>query len=330
MTRILVTGGAGYIGSHTAKALAQFGFEPVVFDDLSTGNPWAVKWGPLVEANLLDKVALRRAIRTYKIEAVIHFAASAYVGESVVNPRKYFTNNVVGTLSLLDALLDSDVGQIVFSSSCATYGIPTQIPISEDVPQSPINPYGTSKLMVEKVLQAYARAYGLRWVSLRYFNAAGADPEGEIGESHDPETHLIPLAIYSALGVAPELRVLGLDYPTADGTAVRDYIHVMDLATAHIQALKYLQQDGSSIPLNLGTGEGHSVLEVIDAVERVSSRRVPFRADGRRAGDPPVLLADATNARAVLDWEPKFNDLERIVETAWLWHSRFERPGVNQ
>ena len=322
--RVLVTGGAGYIGSHTAKALARVGFEPVVFDNLSTGHRWAVKWGPLVEADLANKTAIEEALRTYRVEAVIHFAANAYVGESMQNPRKYFRNNVVNTLNLLEAMQDVGVQHIVFSSTCATYGIPERLPIPEDHPQRPVNPYGESKLFVERVLHWYGEIYGFRWVALRYFNAAGADPEGDLGELHDPETHLIPLVIQAALGQRPYVEIYGTDYPTPDGTAVRDYIHVTDLAEAHVLALRYLLEGGESTALNLGTGQGHSVREVIAAVERVGGREVSVREGPRRPGDPPVLVADATKANAVLGWRPKYGGLDGIVATAWRWHASHE------
>ncbi|PYV14056.1 MAG: UDP-glucose 4-epimerase GalE [Acidobacteria bacterium] len=292
--RILVTGGAGYIGSHTAKALAQAGHEPVVFDNLSEGHGWAVQWGPLVEGDLADLSLLSATLAAYKVEAAIHFAASAYVGESVRNPRKYFRNNVANTLGLLEALVDGGVRHIVFSSSCATYGVPAKLPIAEDQVQLPINPYGESKRFVERALEWFGRAYGLGWVALRYFNAAGADADGQLGEDHDPETHLIPLAIRCALGHQSHLEVYGTDYPTPDGTAVRDYIHVGDLAKAHVLALQHLLKGGQSSALNLGTGRGYSVREVVAAVERISGEPVAVRETARRLGDPPVLVAEAT------------------------------------
>jgi len=323
--RVLVTGGAGYIGSHTCKALARAGFEPVAFDNLSTGHRWAVKWGPLVQADLADRDAVLDALRAHRVEAVIHFAASAYVGESMGNPRKYFRNNVVNTLNLLEAMQDAGVGTIVFSSSCAVYGIPERVPIPEDHPCRPISPYGESKLFVERALEWYGRAYGLRWISLRYFNAAGADPDGELGEVHDPETHLIPLAIEAALGRRPYLEIYGTDYPTPDGTAIRDYIHVTDLADAHVRALDYLRRGGASTAFNLGAGRGYSVREVVAAVERVSGRRVPALEAPRRPGDPPVLVAEVANAQELLGWTPTFRDLESIIESAWRWHTRAPR-----
>jgi len=317
--RILVTGGAGYIGSHTAKLLARSGFEPVVLDNLSTGHRWAVKWGPMIEGDLADGRLIREVIAAYKVRAVIHFAASAYVGESMKSPRKYFRNNVANALNLLESLIDMGVGYVVFSSTCSTYGIPRKVPISESHFQDPINPYGESKRMVERLLHWYGTAYGLRWMALRYFNAAGADPDGEIGEEHDPETHLIPIAIEAALGERPSVEVYGTDYPTPDGTAVRDYIHVTDLAEAHVLALRYLMAEEDSIALNLGSGRGHSVREVMAAVELVIGRPVPVREAARRLGDPPALVANATKAGRILGWKPRHSSLERIVETAWRW-----------
>lgn len=314
---VLVVGGAGYIGSHTAKTLKRAGHNPVVIDNLSTGHRWAVRWGPLIEADLADKKAILQAIRDHQIEAVIHFAANAYVGESMQNPAKYFRNNVANMLNLLEAQHESGVKHIVFSSSCTTYGIPERVPISEDFPQSAISPYGESKLMGEKMLKWFGECYGLGWVALRYFNASGADPEGEIGEVHDPETHLIPLVIDAALGKRPPVRIFGTDYPTPDGTAIRDYIHVMDLADAHLRALQYLLEGGESTAFNLGTGHGHSVREVITAVERVGGRKVPAEEAPRRAGDPPALVADPSKARRILGWEAQYRELNQIVETAW-------------
>lgn len=319
--RVLVAGGGGYIGSHTAKILRRLGFDPVVFDSFCTGHRCAVRWGPLVEGDLADVKLIRSAVKDYQIKAVIHFAASAYVDESMRNPRKYFRNNVANTLHLLDAAMDAGVNYFVFSSSCATYGLPERLPIPEDHRQHPVSPYGETKLCVERVLHWYGAAHGLNWTSLRYFNAAGADPDGESGENHDPETHLIPLAIFAAIGKTHPLDVLGVDYPTPDGTAVRDYVHVTDLAEAHGLALAYLLEGGKSRGLNLGTGSGHSVREVIAAVERVGGRRVPTRQAPRRPGDPPILVADATAAHRLLGWQPRFPDLDVIVETAWSWHT---------
>ena len=318
--RVLVTGGAGYIGSHTAKVLARAGFEPIVLDNLSTGHRRAVKWGPLVEGDLGDSALIREVIKSHRIQAVVHFAGFAYVGESMHRPRQYFRNNVTYTLRLLDAMTDTWVKHIVFSSSCATYGIPTSVPIREEHVQTPINPYGESKRMVERILAWYGEAYGLRWTALRYFNAAGADPDGELGEDHSPETHLIPLAIQAALGEKPDLEIYGTDYPTPDRTAVRDYTHVMDLAEAHVAALRHMLKSHENAAINLGTGSGHSVREVVAAVERVSGHRVPVHETARRAGDPPELVANPAKARELLGWQARHSSLENIVQTAWNWH----------
>jgi UDP-arabinose 4-epimerase len=320
MKRILITGGAGYIGSHTAKALAARGHEPIVLDDFSSGNRWAVRWGPLVEGSIADGDLLKRTVKRHKIDSVIHFAANAYVGESIEQPRKYFQNNVSNTLAFLHALMDCGLSDVVFSSSCATYGVPRSLPIGEEHPQVPINPYGESKLFIERVLEWYGSAHGIRFVALRYFNAAGADPENEIGECHDPETHLIPLAIRAAQERAPALKIFGTDYDTPDGTAVRDYVHVCDLASAHVKALDYLSRGGESTAFNLGTGRGYSVREIQRAVERIGGRTVPAIEKERRAGDPPILVAKADKARKSLGWEPRFTNIEEVVETAWRWH----------
>ena len=317
--RVLVTGGAGYIGSQTAKCLARSGFEPVVLDDFRTGHRWAVRWGPLIECDLADTETVREAVRASGVEAVVHFAADAYVGESMRNPQGFFRNNVVNTLGLLDAMLDVGVRTIVFSSTCATYGAAETGPITENHPQRPTSPYGESKLFVERVLGWYGAAYGLRWSALRYFNAAGADPAGELGEVHEPEPHLIPLAVQAALGARSWLSVYGTDYPTPDGTAIRDYVHVEDLARAHVLALQHLISGGESGPLNLGTGTGYSVRAVIRAVEEVGGRRVPVRAAPRRPGDPPELVANAGRAAEVLGWYPEHSSLATIVRTAWAW-----------
>jgi UDP-glucose-4-epimerase GalE len=322
MTRILITGGAGYIGSQTAKHLSQDGFEPVTIDDLSAGHKWAVKWGPFIQGDIGDRDLIREVVSRYHIQAVLHFAAHAYVGESIVHPRKYFQNNVTRTLHMLDTLLDCSVKRIIFSSSCATYGDPEHVPIAESHPQRPVNPYGESKLMIERILHWYDNAYGMKAACLRYFNAAGADADGELGELHAPEPHLIPLVMQAASGANDCVSVFGTDYQTPDGTAIRDYTHVGDLAAAHVLALRYLLDGGSSMALNLGTGHGHSVFEVIQAVEKVSGHRVPVKHAERRPGDPPVLVADAGKASAVLNWQPRFGDLREIVRTAWAWHSR--------
>lgn len=320
--QILVTGGAGYIGSHAAKALAESGFEPVVFDNLERGHREAVKWGPFIESDLANIELVQQVLKKYKIEAVIHFAANSLVGESMQNPRQYFHNNVVNTLNLLNAMNDAGVKKVVFSSTAATYGDPTEIPITENHSQLPVNPYGESKLFIEKTLRWYGVSYGLQWVALRYFNAAGADPDGEIGEDHDQETHLIPLILQAVSGKRAAIDIYGTDYPTPDGTAVRDYIHVTDLADAHVRALHYLNQGGESIAMNLGTGRGYSVKEVIAMVGKVASKPVPSRETSRRLGDPPVLIASASKAKEILKWHTHYSDLENIVETAWQWHGR--------
>jgi UDP-arabinose 4-epimerase len=317
---ILVTGGAGYIGSHTCKALARAGYLPVALDDLSTGHRSAVKWGPLLVADIADRVQVANAVKTFGIVAAVHFAACAYVGESVTQPRKYFDNNVTKTLALLDALLDCGVKSLVFSSSCATYGIPERLPIAEDHPQTPINPYGTTKLFVEQILRWYECAYGMRHINLRYFNAAGADPEHEIGEDHTPETHLIPLVIATALGLRPAIEIFGSDYETPDGTAVRDYVHVCDLASAHVRALERLLAGGPSASINLGTGRGYSIREVVAAVQVLSGQPVPVIVGPRRPGDPPALVANPQLAAALLEWTPKLSELSTVVRTAWNWH----------
>lgn len=328
--RILVTGGAGYIGSHTCKVLAAVGMAPVTLDNLEHGHRWAVQWGPLVEGDLADAGLLERVLREHAISAVVHFAGYCYVGESMHAPGKYFRNNTAHTVNLLEAMRHAGVGQIVFSSTCATYGMPQSVPMSEAHPQQPINPYGESKLFIERMLHWYGVAHGIRSVALRYFNAAGADPEGKLGEDHDPETHLIPLAIYAALGKRAHLDVFGSDYPTPDGTAVRDYIHVADLATAHERALHYLQHGGDSTALNLGTGKGHSVREVIAMVERVSGCKVPTREAPRRAGDPPELVAAPAKAMQTLGWQPRHSELETIITTAWNWHVKHHRSETTQ
>jgi UDP-arabinose 4-epimerase len=325
MSTILVTGGAGYIGSHTCRELAGQGYAPVVFDNLSEGHRWAVRYGPLVEGDLADTDLLRDTLEQTRPEAVVHFAAHAYVGESMRDPLKYFRNNVAGTISLLEAMQAAGVSRLVFSSTCATYGVPTAIPIGEDHPQVPVNPYGESKRFVERMLEWTARTGGLKYVALRYFNAAGAHIDGELGESHEPEKHLVPLAIHAALGLRDRLDVFGTDYATPDGTAIRDYIHVTDLARAHVAALQCLERGGVSGAFNLGTGVGVSVRDVIRAVEHVSRRRLPVTEGPRRAGDPDALVAEPRLAQRVLGWQPRYSDLTTIVETAWRWHQRRSR-----
>jgi len=313
---VLVIGGAGYIGSHTARALRRAGHQVIVFDNLSTGYEFLAAGFELIKGDVLDGAALKRALPG--VDAMMHFAASAYVGESVVNPRKYFHNNVEGGLSLLNSALEAGVKKIIFSSTCAVYGEPAKVPIEENIPRQPVNPYGVSKLFFEQALEAYDRAYGFRYASLRYFNAAGADESGEIGELHDPETHLIPLALRAAAGDGPELHVFGDDYPTPDGTCVRDYIHVNDLADAHVKALEHLAAGKASFAVNVGTGTGASVREVISAAEKVSGKAVPHKVVPRRPGDPPALVANPAKAQSLLNWKAK-RGLQEIVSTAWHW-----------
>jgi UDP-arabinose 4-epimerase len=319
---VLVTGGAGYIGSHACKALARAGYNPVTYDSLVYGHEWAVRWGPFEQGDILDRARLDEAFERHRPGAVMHFAAFAYVGESVENPGKYYRNNVAGSLTLLEAARDHGVRDFVFSSTCATYGVPDQIPIPETQAQRPINPYGTTKLMVEQMLADFEAAHGIRWSALRYFNASGADPDNEIGEAHDPETHLIPLVLDAASGRRADIRVFGTDYPTPDGTCIRDYVHVTDLAEAHVLALQALQRGGHSSAYNLGNGMGFSVTEVIDAVRRVTGLDVPTVLAERRPGDPPALVGDAAKARAELGWEPRLYDIDDIVRTAWAWHQK--------
>jgi UDP-glucose-4-epimerase GalE len=313
---VLVIGGAGYIGSHTARALKRAGHEVIVFDNLSTGYELLATGFELVKGDVLDKGALAKALS--RSDAMMHFAAHAYVGESVTNPRKYFHNNVEGGLSLLNAAVDAGVNKIIFSSTCAVYGVPAKVPIEENIPRQPVNPYGVSKLFFEQALEAYDRAYGFRYASLRYFNASGADESGEIGELHDPETHLIPLALRAAAGVGPALQVFGSDYPTPDGTCIRDYIHVNDLASAHVLALEHLAAGKGSFAVNVGTGAGASVREVISAVEKVTGKTVPHTVVPRRPGDPPALVANPAKVQALLNWKAT-RGLQEIVSTAWSW-----------
>jgi len=320
MDPILVTGGAGYIGSHACKALAKAGFLPIVYDNLSTGHEYAVKWGPFVKGDLSDPQKLKETLAYFKPKAVLHFAASALVFESVQDPAKYYRNNVGGALCLLEAMKEANVKQLVFSSTCATYGNPVSIPMNESHPQQPINPYGRSKLMIEQMIQDFGASYGIRSVILRYFNVAGADPEMQVGENHEPETHLIPSVIQTALGLRPEISVFGTDFPSTDGSAVRDYIHVQDLVDAHILALQWLNQNETSIALNLGTEKGFSVLEIVKAVETFCGKKIPLSLKERRPGDPSVLVADSSLARKTLGWTPTLSQLPSLIETAWKWH----------
>jgi UDP-arabinose 4-epimerase len=323
---ILVTGGAGYIGSHACKALARAGYRPVTYDNLVTGHREAVRWGPFVEADLADTDTLEATLTRFDVAAVMHFAAFAYVGESLRQPERYFRNNVVNSLGLLEAMRRRGVRHIVFSSTCATYGVPTHMPIAEATEQRPINPYGETKLVVERMLRWCGDAHRLTHATLRYFNAAGADPDCEIGEDHEPETHLIPLLLQAALGDRAQIDILGTDYPTRDGTAIRDYIHVQDLAEAHVMALRHLLGGRASLTLNLGTGTGYSVREVVASAERITGRRIPRRELARRPGDPPVLIADPSLARRTLGWRPELSGLETILQTAWAWHRRTAQP----
>ena len=315
---ILVTGGAGYIGSHFVKYLLNNGKEAVVFDNLSRGHREAVPAEvPFEQVDILDREGIRKALGKYDIDAVVHFAAFAYVGESVENPGMYYENNVVGSFNLIDEVTKAGIKKFVFSSTCSLYGNPDKVPISEEESVKPINPYAETKLTIEKILRDYDTAHGLKYAALRYFNAAGADPDGVIGESHDPEPHLIPIILNTALGLREKMFVFGDDYPTEDGTAVRDYIHINDLADAHLRALNFLEKGNSDI-FNLGTGDGNSVMEMIKTSEKVTGKKINFEITGRRAGDPAVLVADNRKAREVLGWSPKFN-LEDIIETAWNW-----------
>ena len=316
---VLVTGGAGYIGSHACKQLSMAGFAPVCFDNLSRGHAELVKWGPLEQGDLNNLDAMAAVIEKHQPVAVMHFAALAYVGESVAEPAMYYRNNVAGSANLLEAMQGLDKPVIIFSSTCATYGEPDSVPMGEDHRQCPVNPYGRSKLMVETMIADMAVSHGFSYVNLRYFNAAGADPDAETGELHDPETHLVPLALQAANGQLDKLQVFGTDYPTPDGTCIRDYIHVSDLADAHVLALRYLLDGGENASFNLANGHGFSVKEVIEAVERVTALAVPVEMAARRPGDPPALVGDATAIREALGWQPQIASLERIIETAWAF-----------
>ena len=319
---ILVCGGAGYIGSHINKLLAQKGYDTIVYDNLIYGHREAVKWGKFVEADLCNRTSLDRVFSENKIDAVFHFAAFAYVGESVTEPAKYYFNNVCNTLNLLETMRAHGCDKIIFSSTCATYGIPEKLPITEDMPQNPINPYGATKLMVERIFKDYSTAYGLKYVALRYFNAAGADPDCEIGENHNPETHIIPLVLDAAYGKRPDIKVFGSDYPTRDGTCIRDYIHVADLADAHLLALEYLDKGGESGFFNLGNENGTSVLEVIDSVKRVTGKDFKVTLAPRRPGDPPTLVGSSKRAQEILGWKPKFADIDTITKHAAEWYKK--------
>jgi UDP-glucose-4-epimerase GalE len=321
--RVLVTGGAGYVGSHSAKLLAETGHEVLIVDNLAEGHRSSVGKLPLVQADLMDRQRIASLLKERRIEAVMHFAAFAYVGVSVREPATYYQNNIVGSLALLDAMRDAGVNRIVFSSSCATYGIPQRVPITEDHPQNPISPYGFTKFVIERALADYSHAYGMGYAALRYFNASGAAADGTIGEDHDPETHLIPLILQVALGQRECVEIFGNDYPTPDGTCIRDYIHVDDLGTAHIAALEKLEP-GMELKLNLGTGHGASVQEVIDLCREITGHPIPARIAPRREGDPPELVADASAAKRQLGWQARYS-MREIVESAWSWHKKHPR-----
>lgn len=319
MTNILVTGGAGYIGSHTCQRLAAAGYTPITYDNLSRGHQYAVQWGPFEYGDIRDSARLNAVCKHYQPSAVIHFAALAYIGESVQQPLAYYQNNVAGTLTLLDCLQQHDIDHLIFSSTCATYGIPDHLPVTEQTPQRPINPYGHSKLMIEQILHDSARSHGLKSSVLRYFNAAGADPKGQLGEDHQPEPHLIPLALQTAAGQRPNLSIHGNDYPTADGTCIRDYIHVNDLADAHILALQNPPTNASVNAYNLGNGNGFSVKEIIQTVEQITGSTITTQIGPRRVGDPACLIADASLAHNQLGWQPQYTALKDIIHTAWQW-----------
>jgi UDP-glucose 4-epimerase len=317
---ILIVGGAGYIGSHVNKMLARKGFDTVVLDNLVYGHEEAVVAGEFVRGDIANKDDIRKAFEGRDIEAVFHFANYAYVGESCLDPEKYYVNNISNTLNLLSVMREQGCNKIIFSSSCSTYGVPERVPITEDLPQRPMSPYASTKLMIEMILKDYARAYGLRYVGFRYFNACGADPEGEIGESHTPETHLIPITLDVASGLRDEMMIFGNDYNTPDGTNIRDYVHVLDLAEAHIAALDYFDRGGENDFFNIGTEKGFSNLEIVEAVKRVTGRDFPVVITDRRPGDPDILVGSSEKARRVLGWVPKYSDIETVIETAWKWH----------
>ncbi|MFA6118954.1 MAG: UDP-glucose 4-epimerase GalE [Parachlamydiales bacterium] len=319
---VLVTGGAGYIGSQNCKSLFKNNFIPITYDNLSEGNEYAVKWGPLVKADLSDKKSLRNTLKKYKPKAVMHFAANALVGESVHNPKKYYENNLIGSLNLLEAMLENDIKHLIFSSSCATYGHPQSTPIKEEHPQNPISPYGKSKLMVEQILKDYSQAYGLNYISLRYFNASGADLDNDIGEDRRVETHLIPLAIDTALGKYEKLNVYGTDFKTRDGTAIRDYVHIEDIADAHLKALKLLLKENRSLQINIGSEMGFSVFEIIAEIEKQMGKKINIQLCDRRDGDPATLFADASFAKKILNWDPVHSNLHTIIKSALKWHQK--------
>jgi UDP-glucose-4-epimerase GalE len=318
--KVLVTGGAGYIGSHACKALSKAGYLPIAFDNLIYGHRDSVKWGPFEEGDITDSKRLDCLIEKYQPEAVLHFAGFAYVGESMLMPEKYFRNNVVGSLTLLESMIKHRIRKIVFSSTCSTYGDPLSLPISEEHIQNPVNPYGQTKLIIEKMLNDFDVAHGIKSISLRYFNAAGADPDGEIGEDHTPETHLVPLVLDAALGIRPQITIHGSDYATPDGTCIRDYIHVTDLAWAHVLALKKLEACSESAAYNLGNGIGYSVKEVIDVVGQITGKKIPSQIGPRRPGDPDRLISEPRKAMNELGWKPQHGDIKVIIDHAWKWH----------
>jgi UDP-glucose 4-epimerase len=333
-SRILITGGAGYIGSHTAFLLEQEGYEVVILDNLSRGHKDMIQGvikAPLVVGDINDSELLNNLFEQYNIKAVIHFAAYAYVGESVSDPSEYYRNNVASTLSLIESMRRAGINKMVFSSTCATYGSAQFLPITEEHPQNPVNPYGQSKLMVERILTDFSNAYDFKSVIFRYFNAAGAEPSGLLGENHDPEPHLIPLILQTALGKKSAIKILGTDYDTPDGTCVRDYIHVMDLAWAHLLGLKYLLKENDSKIFNLSNGSGFSVREIIDAAKKITARDIRVQEDERREGDPDTLIGDSSSARRVLNWNPKYTEIEQIIRHAWSWHCKvLERSFAEQ
>lgn len=318
---IFIVGGAGYIGSHVNKFLSKKGYKTLILDNLSKGHEEFVKWGEFIKGDLKDKRLLDKIFKEYNITTVMHFAALTDVRESIKDPGSYYRNNVKNTLNLLDAMQKNNINRFIFSSTCAVYGDPIETPITEDHPCNPISPYGRSKLMIEKILEDYSNAYDFNYVSLRYFNAAGADPQTEIGEWHDPETHLIPIILDVAIGKRENVQIFGTDYPTPDGTCIRDYIHVMDLADAHYKALKLLEEDKSEI-FNLGNGDGFSVKEIIETCREVTGEEIPTIESDRRPGDPPILIGSSKKAKRILRWEPEFSDIKDIIETAWEWHQK--------
>lgn len=319
---ILVTGGAGYIGSHCVQKLIEAGHKVVILDNLSTGFEQLVLSDTFIQGDINDKALVTEALKTHQIDAVMHFAAHAYVGESVSNPQKYYDNNVTGTLNLLSAMREAGVNTIIFSSSCATFGHPEEIPIHENLPTNPINPYGFTKRVIDEVLKDFNHAYGLQYVSLKYFNAAGADPSGRLGECHEPETHLIPLVLQTASGKRDNITIFGTDYDTPDGTCIRDYIHIHDIADAHLLSLEYLNNGGESGIFNLGTETGYSVREIIEACEKVTGKKINIIEGDRREGDPAYLVASAKKIKSAMNWQPRYTNLEEIIETAWQWEQK--------